>query len=237
MDSQFDLNNFNSFIQAASQQIACGTECQKQKTAEQLKNTYLNAQSNLTLAQPQYDTAKKNYYLYLDGQNGYNKMMEEEYSTQSNKKATEFKHNYNKQINKIKSLLGTYRGILINFRNIVDLYTQYKEENLHLFKSLKTRTNDVLTNERKTYYEDQKIDGLKGYYYYILLGIYIIFLIGFIIFSIMYPSQTNWKIKLASFIGFILLPFFSTWILGTFIYLIYKLYDMLPKNVYAEKTY
>ncbi len=38
MDSQFDLNNFNSFIQAASQQIACGTDCQQQQTAEQLKN-------------------------------------------------------------------------------------------------------------------------------------------------------------------------------------------------------
>ena len=65
MGSQFDVNNFNSFIQAASQQIACGTDCQQQQTAEQLKNTYLTAQSNLTLARPQYDIAKKNYYVYL----------------------------------------------------------------------------------------------------------------------------------------------------------------------------
>ena len=232
MDSQFDLNNFNSFIQAASQQIACGTECQKQKTAEQLKNTYLNAQSNLTLAQPQYDTAKKNYYLYLDGQNGYNKMMEEEYSTQSNKKATEFKHNYNKQINKIKSLLGTYRGILINFRNIVDLYTQYKEENLHLFKSLKTRTNDVLTNERKTYYEDQSIDFLNTLYRYGLLIIYIIVVICYVIFSLIYPSQTSWKIRGLLFLVFLVLPFISTFLLGKIIQFIYWVFGLLPKNVY-----
>jgi hypothetical protein len=70
-----------------------------------------------------------------------------------------------------------------------------------------------------------------------LLGIYIICLIGFIIFSLMYPSQSSWIIKLATFIGFILLPFFSTWILEKFIYLIYTLYEMLPKNVYSQKNY
>ena len=120
---------------------------------------------------------------------------------------------------------------------MAELYLKYKKENVQLIKDLKNETNDVLTNERKTYYEDQKIDGLKGFYYYILLGIYIICLFGFIIFSLMYPSQTSWVIKLATFIGFILLPFFSTWILGKIINLIYILYELLPKNVYSQKNY
>jgi hypothetical protein len=34
-----------------------------------------------------------------------------------------------------------------------------------------------------------------------------------------------------------LLPFLSAWILGKIIYFIYILYDMLPKNVYAQKNY
>ena len=127
--------------------------------------------------------------------------------------------------------------MLINFKNVAELYLKYKKENVQLVKDLKNETNDVLTNERKTYYEDQKIDGLKGFYYYILLGIYIICLIGFIIFSLMYPSQTSFMRKLASIIGFILLPFLSTWILDKIIYLIYAVYDMLPKNVYAQKNY
>ena len=67
--------------------------------------------------------------------------------------------------------------------------------------------------------------------------IYIICLIGFIIFSLMYPSQTSFMGKLVSIIGFILLPFFSTWILDKIIYLIYKAYELLPKNVYAQKSY
>ena len=127
--------------------------------------------------------------------------------------------------------------MLINFKNVAELYLNYKKENVQLVKDLKNETNDVLTNERKTYYEDQKIDGLKGFYYYILLGIYIICLIGFIIFSLMYPSQSSFIKKIVSIIGFIALPFLSTWILEKFIYLIYTLYELLPKNVYAQKNY
>ena len=232
MDSQFNINKFNSFIQSASQQIACGTECQEQKTAEQLKNTYLTAQSNLTLAKPQYDIAKKNYYVYVDGQNGYNQMMEEDYSKEANKITSEFKDNYDKEINKIKSLLVTYDGILINFRNVIDLYTQYKEENLKLYKSLKADVNDVLTNERKTYYEDQSIDFLNAIYKYALIIIYVIVVICYIVFSLIYPSDISFKIRGILFLVFLVLPFISTFLLGKLIQLIYWIFGLLPKNVY-----
>lgn len=232
MNNLFNINKFNSFLTAASQQIACGTECQQQQQAENLKNIYLNAQSNLTLAGPQYDIAKKNYYVYVDGQSGYNQMMEQQYTNKANTIVNEYKGNYDKQINQIKSLLTTYDGILINFRNVVDLYTQYKEENLQLYKQIKTNSNDVLTNERKTFYEDQSIDSLNKYYQYILLVIYIITVICYVIFSLMYPSQTSWKVRGLLFILLLALPFISTFILGKIIQFTYWVFDLLPKNVY-----
>lgn len=232
MGSQFNINNFNSFIEAASKQIACGTECQQQQKAEQLKNNYLNAQANLTLASPQYDIAKKEYYTYVDGENGYNQMMEQEYSEQSVNIANNFKENYNKEINKIKSLLGTYDGLLINFRNVHDLYNQYKKENSGLYKKLKTNTNTVLTNERKTYYEDQNIDSLNNFYYYVLITIYIIVIICYVVFSLFYPSEFSWRVRIFLFLLFFALPFISTFILSKIIQLIYLIFGLLPKNVY-----
>lgn len=232
MGSQFDINKLNSFIEAASQQISCGTECQQQKTSEQLKNNYLNAQANLSLALPQYDMAKKEYYTYVSGQSGYNQMMEQELSDQSVEIANTFKDQYTDEINKIKSLLGTYDGLLINFRNVVDLYKQYKEENLYLFNKLKNDNNDVLTNERKTYYEDQSINTLNTFYSYGLLIIYIIVVSCYAIFSLIYPSQISWKVRGLIFLLFLALPFISTFILGKLIQLIYFIFGLLPKNVY-----
>ena len=54
-------------------------------------------------------------------------------------------------------------------------------------------------------------------------------------FSLIYPSKTDWKIRLAIFIALILLPLVSTWFLGLFIYIIYTIYDLIPKNVYKQE--
>jgi hypothetical protein len=229
---QFDLNNFNSFIQSASQQIACGTECQQQKQANQLKTNYQNAESNLQLARPQYDIAKKEYYTYVDGQSGYNQMMEQEYTNDSEIKSNDFKTKFKEQLNESKSLLGTYESILMNYNNVVELYLQYQKENFYLYKQYKTDTNDTLTNERKTYYEDQNISSLNNVYKYVLLIIYCIVVICYIIFFIMYPSQMSWKIRLLLLLFFIALPFVSTFLLGKIIQLIYWIFGLLPKNVY-----
>jgi hypothetical protein len=235
--NQIDMNKFNTLISQASDAVMCNSECRKQRETDKLKQNYLNAQTNLASAPNQLQVAQKNYLTFTQGISGYNDLRESELQDKAQEIADKFTEYFDSDSEKIKTQIDTYKGLLINFKNVAELYLKYKKENVQLMKDLKDETNDVLTNERKTYYEDQKIDGLKGFYFYILLAIYIICLIGFIIFSLMYPSQTNWKVKLASFIGFILLPFFSTWILGNIIYLIYKLYDMLPKNVYAQKNY
>ena len=96
---------------------------------------------------------------------------------------------------------------------------------------------DVLTNERKTYYENQEIDSLKFYYLYFLIGIYVICVICFVIFSFTYPSQLSSIAKLLTIVAFIALPFFSTWILGMIIFLAHKVYNLIPKNVYKNKKF
>lgn len=232
MTNQFDLNKFNSFLDSATEAITCNSECQRNKVAEQLKNKYLTAQANLTLAEPQYQIAKEKYYTYISGQGGYTEMLEQELTEKANLFVEKFKENYDLEKNKIKVQLETYDGLLINFRNIVDLFKKYKIENVKLFKQLKEETNDVLTNDRKTYYEDQQNDSLNLYYYYFLLVIYGLIVICFIVFSLIFPSRFDWKIRGFISIILIVLPFVSSWLLGKIIQLIYWIFNLLPKNVY-----
>ena len=237
MSNQIDMNKFNTLISQASDAVLCNSECRKQRETDKLKQNYLTSQTNLASASNQVQVAKKNYVTFTQGDSGYNDLLDSELQKKAQEIADKFTEYFENDSKEITTQIDTYEGLLINFKNVAELYLKYKTENVQLIKDLKDETNDVLTNERKTYYEDQKIGGLKGFYYYILLGIYIICLIGFIIFSLMYPSQTSLIKKLVTFICFILLPFFSTWILEKFIYLIYTLYELLPKNVYAQKNY
>lgn len=232
MTNQFDLNKFNSFLDSATQAISCGSECQNNKRITHLKNEYEQSQANLTLAEPKYELAKQKYYTYVSGQSGYNEMIEQELKQRVELFTKTFKEIYDSEKSKIKKQLETYDGILINLSNIVDLYEKYKKENIYLFKQLKDETNDVLTNERKTYYEDQENGYLNLYYYYFLLILYYIIVICFCIFSLIYPSTFNWKIRAFISIIFIILPFISTWILGKIVQIIYWLFGLLPKNVY-----
>lgn len=232
MTNQFDLNKFNSFLDSATKAISCDSECQKNKTAKSLKNKYFTAKSNLNLAEPQYEIAKKNYYTYLDGESGYNEMIENELNKQAKLFIENFKEKYQDEKVKLQTQLETYDGLLINIRNIIDLYGQYKKENYNLYKELKEGTNDILTNDRKTYYEDQQNSYLNLYYYYFLLIIYSIIVICFFVFSQIYPSSINWKIRLFLGLIFVILPLISTWLLGMIIKLIYWLFGLLPKNVY-----
>ena len=146
--------------------------------------------------------------------------------------ADTFEETFNEDSDKIETQLDTYNGLFLNFKNVSELYEKYKKENDKLFNQLKNDTNNVLTNERKTYYEDQEIDNLKFFYFYILLVVYIICVVCFGFFSLRFPSQSSFIQKIIIFVFLIILPFISTFVLGKLINLVYEVYDLLPKNVY-----
>jgi hypothetical protein len=237
MSNTFNIDTFNALVSQAKDTLICNTDCQNQKQAETLKQTYENSKANLASAPAQVQTAEKNYVLFTEGETAYNTLETDQLQKKAQEISNMFTQNFNNEVTKINSLIETYSGLLINFRNIVDLYIQYKTENIELAKQLKYETNDVLTNERKTFYEDQNIDSLKYYYYYFLFVIYVIFVLCFVAFSFFYPSQSSWVMKIFLFICFIILPFVSSWILATIIYLLYRLYNLLPKNVYNQSNY
>jgi len=232
MTTQFDLNNINSFLNQATQTIMCNSDCQKQKQSEQLKRDLLNAQVNLASAPNQVEIAEKNYVIFEEGELAYNELRDNQLEKNADLIIQKYKENFKDDVEKINLQLNSYTGLVINFKNIVELYIYYKRENRKLFEQLKEDTNDILTNERKTYYEDQEIDKLKYYYYYIFLTIYYISVICFTIFTFIYPSNINWKIQILISIFLFILPFISTWILGMLIYILYEIYNLLPKNVY-----
>ena len=232
LNQSTQLNKFNAFIKQASDAVLCNSECQKKRTSETLKQKYIDSKMNLASAPNQLQVSEKNYVTFTQGQPAYNELLDKRFSEQAEKISEKFQENFDEETRIVYTQIDTYNGILINFKNIVDLFLKYKKENKELFKELKKESNDVLTNERKTYYEDQQIDTLKFYYFYFLLTIYVIVVLCFGIFCLIYPSQISFLKKLAIYIGLNILPFISTYILGFIISIFYKIYDVIPKNMY-----
>ena len=228
------LDQFNSLMTQASQAMSCDSECQRQKTAEELKQKYSNAQTNLATAPDQVTSSLKNYMVFTDGTPAYNEYLDKTLESKAIQIATEFENTFTEDSGKILLSIKTCEGLLINFKNVVELYTKYKVDNLELIKQLKDDTSDVLTNERKTYYQDQGIDTLKFFYSYFLVTIYAICVIGFGVSSFVFPSKIEWKIRAGILVGLIVLPFICTWILALIVKSLHKVYSVLPKNTHLS---
>ena len=232
-----DMTKFNTLIDEATDAIMCNSDCREKRDSDKLKQKFLAAKTNLVYAPTKFQEAEKKYVIFTQGQSAYDDLRENQLLDKAKSIVTNFTETFKEEVSKLMSQLDTYNSLKINYNNVLDLYKKYKKENIQLFKKYKEDANDVLTNERKTYYEDHQIDGLKYYYYYVLLVIYIICVICYILFSLIYPSQTSLGMRIGILIALIILPFISSLILGTFIYVVYEAYNLLPKNVYREKDY
>jgi uncharacterized protein YgiM (DUF1202 family) len=232
-----NLNKFNSFINQASNAIMCDSNCQKQKQADLLKQKFQTAQANLATAPGQLQVAERNYVTLTQGASAYSDLQDQQLSEEATKIADQINELITAAAADITTDISSYNGLLINFKNVVELHHKYNTENIKLEKKLKNEIDDVSKNDRKTYYENQEIDNLKYYYTYFFMFIYSICVICFVVFGFIYPSQTTVIKRLFIFIGLIILPFISTWILGTFVKFIYYLYSLLPTNVYKSRQY
>jgi hypothetical protein len=223
------LQQTNQITQSSSSPV-CDADCQYQKTANQLKQDVVKAENTLATAPSGLNTAVKNYVVYTQGEVVYNEDLEEQYGEEADAAIVKLEETANEKSGEISTDISSYSNLLLNYNNVLELYKTYLEENLQLTQELQNESNDILTNDRKTFYEDQNINSLNFVYYYILIPIYIICVISFGIFSFAFSSQMNVKVKIAILLMLIILPFFSTKILGFIIKIVYAIYNLLPKN-------
>ena len=220
-------------LNASSESLLCGPNCQKQKRDEELQQKYLDAQTNLQTAPTNLKETKKAYYLEVKGQLAYNQMRDEELAAEVNKMAAQLIIEFDKQINETKILNNYYNSDLINSKNTKELYKTYRDENIKLEKLITDSHSNVLTNDRKTYYEIQEYDSLKGWYTFFITCYYILALIFFGT-GILLNDQMKVWIKLLLLILLIIYPYIIPFIGNKIMMLYNEIKKQFPKNVYKE---
>ena len=147
MSNQIDMNKFNTLISQASDAVLCNSECRKQRETDKLKQNYLNSQTNLASAPNQVQVAQKNYITFTEGPAGYNDLLDNQLQEKAQEITDTFTEYFVSDSKEITTQIDTYEGLLINFKNVAELYLKYKKENVQLVTDLKNETNDVLTND------------------------------------------------------------------------------------------
>lgn len=230
MTTKEPYEHFNDLLESAKQTTTCDARCQFLKQSKVLKDQYEESEVNVLTAPQKEEIAQKKLMVFTQGQDKYNQFRDNKLKQKADKIIQLYVTNIIKELKKIYSSIETYDNLLLNYNNILELYKKYKEENILLKKQIKMDSNDILTNERKTFYEDQGNDVLHTYYY-ILLVLYVITLIVFLVSIFVFPSDYGIIMKIGILVGLIVLFFTSSYILSSVIGLFYAIYEVLPKNM------
>jgi hypothetical protein len=226
-------NKLQDLISMANKRLSCDQDCQKRKVAEQLKQSYLNSKTKLQTAPIEYENNKKKYYTFIEGDAYYNDMQEKELKNKVNDIAKSLTDVFNEQVYIAKTLNSYLNTALINKKNSIELYNSYKNDNEELIKEIKNNKGDILTNDRKTYYESQEYENLQKWYN-LLWWLYYILIFIFLLAILLVESEMSMIKKGIIFVLLILYPYIVSYIVTG----LYKLYlgvkSYSPKNVYTN---
>ena len=201
----------NALLAKSAEALACGPDCQKIKTKQELEEKYLNSQTNMITAPIQLEEARKKYYTFSKGEAAYNTMLEEDLTKKADMIGKEITKNFLEEVKKAITLNVYYNTDLINSKNTTELYGDYTRKNKNFEKVIKNMYGDILTQDRKTYYETQEYEVLESWYkifmsiYYILV---VIFLLGLVFLD--NPFKTSQKIGIL--IVLVIYPFVISYI-------------------------
>lgn len=160
----------------------CDAECQRQKRLTQLKDTYDDAVQDKTKDTAEVRQARKQYYKYDLGDQGY---YDKESKTLSNiadkhiEKIAEKHHNLKKEIHEQKNIMKDNR---IAIKNMDELLRKYKTSNLKIEDGLDKQEDTLETARRMVWYTNQRMDKVEYYEYFISLIVKMLLVIAIIFF-------------------------------------------------------
>jgi len=232
-DQQISQETINNLLEQASNATLCGPTCQQIRVSQELKQKYLDAETNMQTAPINLEQSRKNYYVFTEGQNEYENMNEKELVTKATTISELIEQNFNNEVTNANTMNILLNTALINSEHTIKLFEDYLEKNKNLKLKIKDKHGDILTNDRKTYYETEALDNLKSWYKFFLI-IYFIFII-ILCLSLVFASH---NLTIMKCIIISVLTIFYPLYINYFVKWIYSLWvsfvNRLPKNVYND---
>ena len=206
---------------------------QRKQTLSGLEQKYLDAKTNLQTAPLQLESSKKNYYVYKIGEVNYNAMLEKELGQKANLLAQQISDKFNEETKNALTMNSYYNTEIINSANTIELYNEYLKKNADLEKTIKNLHGDVLTNDRKTYYETEAIDNIKLWHKFFMITYYIL-VFAIVVSIFVSDSEVSYSKQIIIAIIIACYPFFIDPVVK-WLYSIYlSLTNNAPSNVYMK---
>jgi len=232
-NQQINQDKINELLEQATSTLLCGPTCQKLKKTDELKQKYLDAKTNVKTAPIQLEESRKNFYVFSEGNAYYENMLEKELNEKAEKITSLLSNTFNDELTSASTMNQYFNTALINSSYVEELLDSYIKKNEELTAKLMNHQGDILTNDRKTYYETEELNRLKKWYK-VWWYIYYILVFSFVLACILAPSNMTIVKKIILSILIIFYPYYIDFILRKIYKFFASIYKRLPKNVYND---
>jgi hypothetical protein len=223
----------STFLEKSTEILSCGPDCEQAKQSNDRLKKYEDAQMNLFSATDYLEDTSKEYYTYSKDEDYYNTFNKEKITEVADKIAAEYANVFQEISESSYSLVKLYESNLLDQRNSQKLSDEFSKQNAESERTLKNKKSDVATNDRKTYYQDQELNGLKMWnklYYYV----YLVILVTFFVSAWVVPSQVSFNHIIFRFAVILLWFFFGQTFLVESLRGTRYVLSYIPKNIYLH---
>ena len=236
IDAGLPQDRLNSIIELASDRLTCGTHCQRDREAQQLRNKFYNAQQNLCKAPEKVSEAEKNFYVYTEGEKGYEDMLLKRYTKDVGEMKQESIKNHKDLVRIIQLLTNDYETDSINLDRMNELLRVRLKENDKLKKVIDNNTGIAQTNDRKVVYEAREREWLetvrKSLIYLLIITVFL-----YLIFGNFFKKQLYKNIRIWVIIALFVIYFLSINILSRITFWIYDKINYFYNNKAPRDVY
>jgi len=226
-------SQLNDILNKTVSAMKVSPEAQRKQTQSDLEQKYLDSQTKLQTAPLELEKNKKNYYVFRNGEAYYDTMMETELKNKAAQIQQQISEKFSEETSNAKTMNSYYNTQLINSKNTTELYEEYLKKNIVLEKTIKNSHGDVVTNDRKTYYETEAIDSAKLWHKF-LMGCYYILVVAFVISIFVSNSEMSRVKQVVILIALVLYPFIIDAVVKWFLSGYTTLQKDASRNVYLD---
>jgi hypothetical protein len=229
------LSSFNQMIKDPYNAIMCapGTECHKNSKKTSLEKALKEAKENEETAPKKLDIAEKNYFTFVLGERGYKEMLEERIRENSVKEIAETERKFKEYLKETGELIQEHNMVITNYKHSHELFKTYAIKNERTEKGIQGVKTGIVTNDRKSYYENQKVDNLRFIHQLLKWG-YILVAIIICYFAVNVTPTPSLPKQIGLVLFFVLLPFLMNWIVLLQIVVFERVKSKIPENVYLS---
>ena len=233
IQSANDIVNMTKGFTPIMNKLLCGPECIRQKKLAELSQIYNDAKTTVVTAPSKLKIARQNYVSYDKGDPAYDDLINSELNAKADIIAKTYNDQFISNLKEIELLVKMQNSLTKNLTIMQQHNTNLTNSTAYGEDMIEENEDDIIMNDRKTYYENQNYDTLLDWYSF-FSWIYWFIAIIFVLSLLLSKNEMTLQIKAIYIIGVILYFFTMKYILIYLFKLLFYLYNLLPKNVYTS---